>query len=117
MRRYDSRFSDGVYYLETDDGWIEVGEADTLLALLGETYTLEYGERERAAAWLETDTDGELTFDVRETLAGMTYRQSFVDQIEDCDLSETTEEGVPLRTAVFADMMESIWESKGNLQS
>ncbi|WP_255171520.1 hypothetical protein [Natrononativus amylolyticus] len=115
MRRFDTTFTDGTFYLETPDDWIEVGSEETLLELLGETYTIEYDEQERTVAWLDTD-DGELTFDVRETLEEMSFTEEFVAQIADCELSRTTDDGVPVRTAVFADMMQTIWDSKGNLE-
>ncbi|WP_440772562.1 hypothetical protein [Natronorubrum sp. DTA28] len=115
MRRYETTFSDGTFFLETGDDWIEVGTEEALLELLGETYSIEYSEKERASPWLETDDEGVLTVDVRETLSELTFRKEFVEQIADCELSATTEDGVPVRTAVFADMIQSIWEAKGNV--
>ncbi|SDR04658.1 hypothetical protein [Natronobacterium texcoconense] len=117
MCRYETKFDDGDFYLETDDGWLEVGAEATLLELLGETYALEYDDRQQAVSWLETDEDGVLTFDVRETLSEQTFTEDFVAQIADCDPDATTDEGVPVRTAVFADMMRSIWDAKGNLEA
>ncbi len=114
MNRFETKFENDRFYLETDDGWIEVGTERAILDDLGESYTIEYDERERTAVWLETD-DGDLTFDVRETLQEMSFTEEFVAQVADCDLSKTTDNGVPVRTAVFADLMRAIWDSKGNL--
>jgi hypothetical protein len=114
MERFETKFEDDRFYLETNNGWIEIGTERAILDALGESYTIEYDEREQTAAWLETD-DGDVTFDVRETLAEMTFTEEFVAQVADCDLSKTTDDGVPVRTAVFADLIRTIWDSKGNL--
>lgn len=115
MKRYDTDVRSGVLHLETDEGWIEIGSMDDICELVGgETYTIEYDERQRQVSWLDTD-DGELTFDVRETLADVDYDREFVENIAPVDDEKTDEEGYPMRTSVFADMMTDIWDSKGNL--
>ena len=115
MRRYETRIEDGVLAVETDEGWLTVGEMDDVTSLLGETYEIQYDERERTAAWLQTDEDGTLTFPVAETIADLTFDREFVGLLETTDLDAADEDGVPRRTAFFADMMREIWDSKGNL--
>jgi YD repeat-containing protein len=115
MRRYQTELEDGTLYIEHDDGRLEVGEMDDIVALVGgETYTLEYDERQRTVAWLDTE-DGELTFEVREVLADMSYTEDVLTSLAGADLDSTDEEGYPLRTSVFADLMTRIWDSKGNV--
>ncbi|MFC4990272.1 hypothetical protein [Saliphagus infecundisoli] len=115
MKRYETDVRNGVLYLETDDDWIEIGPMDDICELVGgETYTIEYDERQRQVSWLDTD-DGELTFDVRETLADVDYDRDFVENITPIDGEKTDDEGYPMRASVFADLMTDIWDSKGNL--
>lgn len=116
MDRYDTDVRDGVLFLESTDGWLEIGRLDDICELVGgETYTLEYDERQRQVDWLDTDEEGKLSFDVRETLTEMDFNDEFVGNIEPVDADETDEDGYPLRASVFADMMMNIWDSKGDL--
>ncbi|MFP9190169.1 hypothetical protein [Natronosalvus vescus] len=115
MKRYETDLRDDVLFLETDEGWIEVGSMADICELVGgETYTLEYDEHQRTVSWLDTDEDGTLTFDVRETLAEMSYDREFVANIESID-ADATDGEYPLRASVFADLMTTIWDSKGDL--
>lgn len=115
MERYETEIRDDVLYLDSDDGWLEVGPVDDICALLGgETYTIEYDDEERRVPWLETDADGTLTFDVRETLAETSYTREFVQNVESVD-PEATDGEYGLRASVFADLMDAIWSSKGDL--
>jgi len=114
VKRYDTEIRDGVLYLESDDGWIEVGPMDQICELVGgETYVLEYDEHQRSVAWLDTNEDGTLTFDVRNTIEQMSYDREFVSNIASIDQDDVDGE-YPLRASVFADLMVSIWDSKGN---
>ena len=117
MQRYETRVEDGTLYVEgTAADWLEVGSLDDIVALAGgETYTLEYDDYGRAADWVATDDEGVLTFDVRETIADMSYQEDFVQALEGASLEETDEEGYPRRTVLFADLMTRIWDSKGNV--
>ncbi|WP_224337965.1 hypothetical protein [Haloprofundus halobius] len=118
MERYQTEIRNGTLYVETDDDWLEVGELSDVYGLVGgKTYSIQYGERQRAVSWVDTDEDGTLTFDVHETLAEMSYDSEFVSTIADVTLDEADDEGYPLRTSVFADLMMRIWDSKGNLES
>ena len=116
MKRDETEIRDGALYLESDDGWIEIGTMDDIYELVGgETYTLEYDDRQRSVGWLDTDDEGRLTFDVREVLADMDYSGDFVANVASTDLDQTDGDGYPLRTSVFADLMMRIWDSKGDL--
>ena len=115
MRRHETRVEDGVLAIETDDGWLEIGEMDDVTSLLGETYEIEYDERERTAAWLQTDEGGTLSFPVAKTIEGLSFDAEFVGLVAGTPLDELDEDGIPQRTAFFANMMREIWDSKGNL--
>ncbi|EMA47408.1 hypothetical protein [Halococcus saccharolyticus] len=116
MKRYETDVRDDVLYVETDDGWLEIGSmADVRRLVGGATYSLEYDERQRAVGWLDTDPDGTLSFDVGETVAGMDFDREFVTALQTIDGDETDGEGIPRRAVVFADLMTSIWDAKGSL--
>jgi hypothetical protein len=116
MRRYESKIVDETLYVEGHEGWLEVGSVEAIVDLLGgETYTLEYDDYGRAADWVRTDDQGRLAFDVVETIERMSFRDEFITQLEATSLDETDEAGHPHRTALYADVMMRIWDSKGNL--
>ena len=116
MRRFESKIEDGTLYVEGRDGWIEVGTVDNIVELVGgETYTIEYDDYAQAVDWVDTDEEGRLTFDVVETVEGFSFQEDFVTQLADVDLDRKDEDGYPMRTSFYADMMTSIWDSKGNL--
>ncbi|WP_224450366.1 hypothetical protein [Haloprofundus salilacus] len=118
MKRYQTDVRTDDLYIETDDGWLTVGAMDDICELVGgETYSIVYGKRQQAVSWLDTDDEGTLTFDVRETLAEMSYDKEFVSTVADVPITESDDEGYPLRTSVFADLMMRIWDSKGNLEA
>ncbi|WP_090620714.1 hypothetical protein [Natrinema salaciae] len=114
--RYEPRITNETLYLEHDHHRLEVGSMETVVELVGgETYTLEYTDRQSAAAWLSTGDDNTVTFDVREVVGEMTHTRDFVTNLENCPIDETDADGVPKRTALFVDLLTDIWESKGNL--
>jgi hypothetical protein len=116
MRRYKTDVRDGVLYIKTDDGWFKAGQMNDICILIGaETYTIEYDERQRSMEWLNTDSEGRLTFDVHESIAGMDYDEEFVTDLLPVDADATDDEGYPLRASVFADRMTEIWDSRGAL--
>jgi len=116
MKRYETDVQDDVLSVEADDGWLEIGSmADVRRLVGGATYTLEYDDRQRAVGWLDTDSNGTLSFDVGETIAGMDFDREFVATLESIYGDETDGEGVPRRAAVFADLMTAIWDAKGSL--
>ncbi|ELY92205.1 hypothetical protein [Natrialba taiwanensis] len=113
--RYEPRIEDETLYLDHDGDRLEVGPMEHIVDRIGETYTLEYTEEQSAAAWLQTDSDNTITFDVREVVGKMTHTQEFVANLENCPLDQTTPDGEPKRTALFVDLITEIWDSKGNL--
>ncbi|GAB3672076.1 hypothetical protein [Halopiger thermotolerans] len=116
--RYEAVLEDETLYLEGDGARIEIGPMDAVVDLIGgETYTLEYDDRQSAAAWLATDEDNTITVDVRESLLDWAYTEEFAANVGDTPLKRTGESGHPVRTEVFADMVTSIWDAKGNLES
>lgn len=116
MERYDTRIADDVLYLETPDGEIEVGSMTAVCELLGgETYTVEYDPEAAAMAWLDVDEDDELTFDVRETIADLDFDERFVRKVAGEPLDRETPEGHPRRTDRFAELMRTIWDSRGSV--
>ncbi|MFP8953511.1 hypothetical protein ACLI4Z_11125 [Natrialbaceae archaeon A-arb3/5] len=116
--QYEPRIEDGTLYLDDEGHRLEVGPVDDIVELVGgETYTLEYDDRQSAAAWLDTDDDNRITFDVRDVVGEMTHTSAFVTNLENCPVDETTTEGHPKRTALFVDLLTDIWDAKGNLEA
>ena len=114
--RYEGVVENGTLYLEDGDHRIEVGPMDAVVELIGgETYTLEYDNKQSSAAWLSTDEDNTITFDVREELVDWAYTEELVHNVDDSPLDRTGESGHPVRTEVFADMVTAIWDAKGNV--
>lgn len=117
MQRYETRIDDGTLYIEAGEDDLEIGSMDDICELLGgETYTLEYDEEAQTVGWLQTDDDGTITFDIRETIDDMDYDETFVTKIRREPLDRTTPDGYRVRTAEFADLMANIWDSKGNFE-
>lgn len=129
MKRYETAAIEGTLYLEAPDGaeghpeadpdgWLEIGPLDAVVdAIGGETYELEYDERQRTVGWLDTDEDGVLSFDVRETLRSVDFDDEFVENVAGVPADETNADGESARAAVFADLVTTIWDSKGNLDA
>jgi hypothetical protein len=116
MERHPTRIEDGRLYVETEDGDLRVGSMEDVLSITdGETYTITYEEDyARVTDWLDLNEDGEMTFEVRETIASMSYPGQFVGQLEERSVDAGDEE-IPERTRYFAETMIRIWEAKGNL--
>lgn len=114
MDQHRIHIEDGTLAVELDDGWLEVGEMDAIYDLFGgETYTIEYDDEVAAVPWLSTD-DGDLTVDVSETLADISFDDEFVRNLRNTPLDEIGPNGYPVRTELFADLVTDIWDSKGN---
>lgn len=113
MERYETRIDGGTVYLETDDGALEIGGLDAIVDVVGnETYTVSYDDHQRTQAWLETDEEGQITFDVRETIADMSHRRDFVERMRATGLSEERY-GLPERTVEYAKEIVDIFEQQG----
>ncbi|WP_222912942.1 hypothetical protein [Natrinema sp. SYSU A 869] len=116
--RYEPRIADETLYLEREGNSLEVGSMEHIVELAGgETYTIEYTDRQSAAAWLETDDENAITFDVREAVGDLPHTPDLVTNLENCPLEETTDDGYPKRTTLFVDLLTEIWDSKGNLDA
>ena len=116
MKRYETEVQEGILFLKAPEGRLEIGELDDVVELIGgETYTLEYDSRQRQVGWLDTDEDGRLTFEVRETIRETTFDDEFVGTIAEAPAGETTEDGYPKRAATFAHRLTEIWDAKGQL--
>lgn len=114
--RYDATIEDGTLFLEGEHERLEIGPMSAILELVGgETYTLEYEPRQSTVSWLSTDEDDTITFDVRDALIDWAYTEEFVANVRESPLERTDENGYPIRTAVFVDMVTAIWNSKGNV--
>jgi len=114
MERYATRIDDDTLFIEVGDENLEVGALSDICEIVGgETYTLEYDEKAQATSWISTDDDGTITFDVRETLTDMDYNKTIVEKVAEEPLDVDDDDGYPVRTAKFAQLMQEIWDSKG----
>jgi len=120
MTQLETRVEDDTLYVaDGDGGWLEVGTFPDIFAVVGgETVDVQYGAKEAAFGqpWLDTDEDDVLTIDVRETLADMSFPPVFVARLADRSLGDGTgPDGVPERTTYFAESMERVWRSRGDV--
>lgn len=116
--RYEAMIDAGTLYIEGERGRFEIGPIDGIVNLLGgETYTLEYTDRQSAAAWLATDEENTISFDVRETLEDWGYTDELVSIVKETPLEEDGESGYPIRTEVFVDQVRTIWDAKGDIEA
>lgn len=116
MQRYETRIEGGRIYVETETEDIDVGSLEHVYSVTGgEEYTITYdNDFAGTADWLELDEDGEMTIDVRETLASMDFPAAFVDRLSAQSIDADDGE-IPDRTAFFAESMMAAWNQKGNL--
>jgi len=114
VERYATRIDDGTLHVASPDGWLTIGAMAEVIDLVGgETYTVEYPAEARVLDWIDAP-DGTFEFDVRDVLSGMSYEEQVVAQLAEAPLDETTDEGYPRRTVLFADLMTRIWDSRGH---
>lgn len=114
--RYDATIENETLFVEGETEQIEIGSMETILELMGgETYTLEYEPRQSAVSWLSTDENDTITLDVREGLVDWAYPEELVASVRERPLDRTDEDGYPIRTAVFVDVVTAIWDSKGTV--
>ncbi|EMA59670.1 hypothetical protein [Halorubrum lipolyticum] len=113
MSRYTPDTVDGTLFLVGADDRVEIGAVDDVVAAVGgETYTIEYDQRQRKQPWLRTD-EGELEIDVREAVTTLSHGGETVSEIRASDL-ETDRYGLPTRTVEFADTVVEILERQGS---
>jgi hypothetical protein len=112
MKRYEPECVDGRLFVVADEDRVEVGSIDDVVAAVGgETYTIEYDEKQRQQPWLDTD-DGELEIDVRDAVTSLPHTPELVDGIRDVDMN-TDRYGLPTRTVEFADRFVDVLEAQG----
>lgn len=112
MKRYEPECQDGTLFLVYEDDRIEIGAVDDVVAALGgDTYSIEYDEKQRTQPWLETD-DGTLDVDVRETVTTLPHTEETVSELREYDMG-TDRYGLPRRTYEFANVVADILEQQG----
>ena len=116
MQRYEPECVDGTLFLVDDDDRVEVGTVDDVVAAVGgDTYTIEYDQKQRTQPWLDTD-DGALDVDVRETVTTLPHTAETVSELREYDM-ETERYGLPTRTVEFADRFVDVLERQGREDS
>lgn len=112
MERYEPECEDGVLYLVSGDDRVEIGLIDDVVdAIGGETYTIEYDEKQRMQPWLQTD-EGALDIDVRDAATSMNHTNELVSELREYDM-DTARYGLPTRTVEFANSLVDILEQQG----
>jgi len=113
MKRYTPEVRDDTLFLVHEDEVVEVGTlTDIVDAVGGETYQIEYDERQQAQPWLDTD-DGMLEIDVRDSVTEMTHTPDFVSELKEFGM-DSARYGMPTRTVEFADRFVDILEQQGS---
>lgn len=113
---FEATLREGTLFLEDTETAIEVGSLDEVVELLGgEMYSIEYSDRQASVAWLSTDEDNTITFDVRECLLEIPYSEESVEQIASCPLGETGVTGFSKRIEHFTDLVTELWDTKGTV--
>jgi len=114
MERYEVTVENGQLSLKRPDEEIPVGSMDDVIDIVGDPiYAIQYTEEQQRVGWLETDDDGQITFDIRETLPRLAFGQEFAENVANTPLDKTDEDGFPARTSLFVDLVTHIWDSKG----
>ncbi|MFB6150088.1 MAG: hypothetical protein ABEJ48_10530 [Halobacteriales archaeon] len=83
MPRYETAIENSTIYVEADVGRIEVGDLETVLAVVGgPAWTIEYSDWEKEY-YDDLDTSDEgLTIDVVDTINAMTMDDAFVEALK-----------------------------------
>lgn len=116
--RYEPRIEDETLYLEREGHCLEVGRMKSIVELAGgETYTIECTDQQSAVAWVKTDSNNRISFDVREVVGEIPHTRDLVTNLENCPLDKTTADGYPKRTSLFVDLLTEIWNLKGNINA
>jgi hypothetical protein len=82
MARYPTRVEDGIVFVATEDGPLEVGDVETILSVVGgHSWTVTYTESEkRDHPTMDTSDEG-LTVDVVDMLNAMEHSERFVEML------------------------------------
>ena len=102
MPRYATHVEDGIIYVGTPDGRLEVGDIDTALEVVGgPSWTITYSEEERER-YPEMDTSDEgLTVDVVDMMQAMTHSEQFVETLAAHPAQPADGDGVSPRLGLF----------------
>lgn len=112
MARYEPECENGTLFLAAGNERIEIGTVDDVVdAIGGETYAIEYDEKQRTQSWLNTD-DGVLEIDVRESVRSLSHTEETVSKLREYDM-ETDRYGLPTRTVEFTNEFVDILEQQG----
>lgn len=112
MARYTPECEDDTLFLSSDNDRLEIGTIDDIVdAVGGETYTIEYDEKQRKQSWLDIE-DGVLEIDVRETVTSLAHTEETVSKLREYDM-ETDRYGLPTRTVEFTNEFVDILEQQG----
>ena len=113
MQRYEPECANGTLFLVAGDDRIEVGAIDDVVdAMGGDTYSIQYDEKQRTQPWLETD-DGRLDIDVRETVTSLPFTPEQVSELREYDMG-TDRYGLPARTYEYANMLVDVLDQQGD---
>lgn len=113
MKRYEPQCENGTLFLVAGDDRIEVGAVDDVVdAMGGDTFSIEYDEKQRTQPWLETD-DGRLDIDVRETVTTLPFTPEQVSELREYDMG-TDRYGLPTRTYEYANMLVDVLDRQGD---
>lgn len=113
MTRYDPECVDGTLFLVAGDDVVEVGAVDDIVAAIGgETYPIEYDEKQQTQPWLDTNS-GALEIDVPEAATELSHTEELVSELCTYDMEADTY-GLPTRTVEFANELVDILEQQGN---
>jgi len=113
MARYETVVEDGTVYVATATDRLEVGDLETIVALVGgRAWTIEYSDREKEAHPELNTADEGLTVDVVDTINAMTFGEGFVETLAaqpaagdgdrgDETATDAAEDGVSPRLGLF----------------
>ncbi len=112
MTRYDTVFEEGIIYVGSPDGLIEVGELEQALEVVGGpsweiTYSDELKERHPD---LDTSDEG-LIVDVVDIMNTMTHSRRFVETLAAQPVEPTDEDEVSPRLGLFVGKLLENLES------
>jgi len=102
MTRYDTHVEDGTVYVGTDDGLLEVGQVDAVLAVVGgPSWRITYSEEERQRhPGVDTSDEG-LVVDVVDMMQAMTHSERFVETLAAQPAHPQGEDEVSPRLGLF----------------
>lgn len=111
MKRYEPECENGTLFLVSGDDWVEVGDIDDVVdAMGGDTFSIEFDEKQRTQPWLETD-DGKLVIDVRDTVTTLPFTPEQVAELREYDMG-TDRYGLPTRTYEYANILVDILDQE-----